>query len=268
MPNFRRARLSSRVWLPLLVALPLLTAFALPAAPEPVTLDAPIPDAAASLSDAETALRSLAGHVPYMSHPAALETALEVYYAYRSANREKVRKPYLYFVDLGLDNRTPRGYVFDMDRLELVEGPFTVSHGSGSSPVRDAVPTVFSNRPGSYTSSLGLYLTEETYDFRGTAYGKPYTSTGLRLRGESGRFNDAARERGIVVHGAPYVSATAAGRSQGCPAMEPERAERLLPLIANGALVFIYSPNDERWLNDGPWIRAAQQQQQQQQQQQ
>jgi hypothetical protein len=263
MPKFRRPRLSSRAWLPLFVALPLLTGFAVPAGPVPAALDASASNVAASLSDAETALRSLAGHVPHMSHPEALETAFEVYYAYRATNQDKVRKPYLYFVDLGLDNRTPRGYVFDMDRLELVEGPFTVSHGSGSSSVRDAVPTVFSNRPGSYTSSLGLYLTEETYGFRGTANGKPYTSVGLRLRGESGRFNDAARERGIVVHGAPYVTAAAAGRSQGCPAMEPERAERLLPLIAHGALVFIYSPNDERWLNDGPWLRAAQQQQQQ-----
>jgi hypothetical protein len=42
--------------------------------------------------------------------------------------------------------------------------------------------------------------------------------------------------------------------------MEPERAERLLPLIANGGVVFIYSPNDDQWLREGPWVRAAQQQ--------
>jgi hypothetical protein len=77
------------------------------------------------------------------------------------------------------------------------------------------------------------------------------------LRGESGRFNDAAEARGIVAHGAPYVTATAAGRSEGCPAMEPERAERLLPLLANGGVVILYSPNDERWLREEPWVRFA-----------
>lgn len=209
--------------------------------------------------DVETALRSLSPLVSESSHPAALETALSAYHRYRAERPTQVRKPYLYFVDLGLDARTARGWVFDMDRLELVEGPFTVAHGSGSSATRDAVPTVFSNQAGSNASSLGLYVTGDTYSFHGTAAGRPYTSVGLRLRGESGSFNDAARERGIVVHGAPYVTASGAGRSQGCPAMEPERAERLLPLLAEGSVVFVYSPNDERWLSEGPWLRSAEQ---------
>jgi hypothetical protein len=196
--------------------------------------------------------------VPKSSHPTALRVAVEAYYRYRVQRPHLVRKPYLYYVDLGLDNLTPRGYVFDMDRLELVEGPFPVAHGSGSSFTRDAVPATFSNLPGSHASSLGLYLAGATYTFTGRAAGRVYASIGLRLRGESGRFNDAAEARGIVVHGAPYVTATGAGRSEGCPAMEPSRAERLLPLLADGGVVFLYSPNDERWLRDGPWVRAEQ----------
>ena len=70
----------------------------------------------------------------------------------------------------------------------------------------------------------------------------------------SGRFNDAARERGIVVHGAPYVTDERAGRSEGCPAMEPERAERLIPLIAEGGMVFHFSPYDPQWLAEDPWV--------------
>lgn len=210
-------------------------------------------------ADLATALRSLSPLVVESSDAGALETALKVYYRFRAERPTDVRKPYLYFVDLGLDARTPRGWVFDMERLELVEGPFTVAHGSGSSATRDAVPTVFSNAPGSHASSLGLYVTRETYPFHGKAGGRLYTSVGLRLRGESGRFNDAAETRGIVVHGAPYVTPSAAGRSQGCPAMEPERAERLLPLLAGGSVVFVYSPHDERWLSEGPWLRWAEQ---------
>jgi hypothetical protein len=211
----------------------------------------------AAPADVATAIHSLSPLVVESSDPGALETALKAYYRYRAERPAHVRKPYLYYVDLGLDARTPRGWVFDMDRLELVEGPFTVAHGSGSSATRDAVPTVFSNASGSHASSLGLYVTRETYRFHGKAGGRPYTSVGLRLRGESGRFNDAAEARGIVVHGAPYVTRSAAGRSQGCPAMELERAERLLPLLAGGSVVFVYSPNDTRWLREGPWLTAA-----------
>lgn len=223
----------------------------------------PAAAAAEPTPDPEEAIAALSGAVTESSHPEALELAIRAYHEYRAAHPARAVKPYLYFVDLGLDNLTPRGYVFDMERLEVVEGPFPVAHGSGSSRTRNAVPSTFSNRPGSHASSLGLYLAQETYEFRGRAGGRAYRSVGLRLRGESGSFNDAARARGIVAHGAPYVTGQGAGRSEGCPAMEPERAERLLPLIANGGIVFVFSPNDERWLRDGPWVRAAQQQQQQ-----
>lgn len=210
-----------------------------------------------ALADAKAAVRALSGYVSNRSSSEGLRVAFEAYYRYRAEHADLVRKPYLYFVDLGLDNHTPRGYVFDMDELELVEGPFTVAHGSGSSATRNAVPTVFSNREGSHASSLGLYLAENTYAFAGRSGGKVYRSVGLRLRGESGRFNDAAEARGIVVHGAPYVTRADAGRSEGCPAMEPSRARRLLPMLANGGVVFIFSPNDGTWLKQGPWVRSA-----------
>ncbi len=204
----------------------------------------------------ESALSALAPVVGHTSTPEALRRAFQAYHNHRAAHPDEVTNPYFYFVDFGLDNATPRGWVFDMERLELVEGPFTVAHGRGSLTLRNGIPRDFSNRPGSYQSSLGLYVAQETYTFRGTAGGRRYSSIGLRMRGESGSFNSAARQRGIVAHGAPYVTASAAGRSEGCPAMEQQRARRLLPLLANGGIVFIYSPNDDRWLGQDPWVNA------------
>ena len=220
--------------------------------------DTPEPPASPEASRAaERALEALAPHVRKQSHPEALRTAINAYFAFAAAHPDQVRNPYFFYVDYGLDNRTARGYVFDMKAMKLVEGPFTVAHGSGSSVRRNTVPTRFSNKPGSYRSSLGLYVAQETYTFRGRASGRRYSSIGLRMNGVSGSFNDAARRRGIVSHGAPYVTARDAGRSQGCPAMEEDRAQRLLPRIANGGLVFLYSPRDKRWLSEGPWVRAA-----------
>jgi len=206
-----------------------------------------MPDTASLAWKVESALSALAPHIVAQSHPEALRTALHAYYDFVDSHPERVRNPYFYYVDFGLDNLTPRGYVFDMSSWEVVDGPFTVSHGRGSLAA-DGVPTRFSNQPGSYATSLGLYVTAETYTFSGRASGRAYTSVGLRLDGVSGSFNDNARRRGIVVHGAPYVTAARAGLSEGCPAMEQARARRLLPMIANGGLVFHFSPNDERWL--------------------
>jgi hypothetical protein len=72
----------------------------------------------------------------------------------------------------------------------------------------------------------------------------------------SGKYNSAARARRVVAHGAPYVTATKAGRSEGCPAMDPARAKRLLPLIADGGLIFLYSPNEADWVANDPWGAA------------
>jgi hypothetical protein len=205
----------------------------------------------------QAALDSLAPQVTKQSHTDALRSAFSAYFNFKAAHPEQVRKPYLYFVDYGLDNRTPRGYVFDMENLSVVEGPFIVAHGRGSSASKNAVPMRFSNAHGSATTSLGLYVAQETYGFSGHSGGKLYHSIGLRLTGKSGEFNSAARARGVVVHGAPYVSAASAGRSEGCPAMEQSRARRLIPMIANGGVVFHFSPNDKTWLREDPWVNAA-----------
>lgn len=205
----------------------------------------------------QLALDALAGTVRKQSDPGALRMAFQAYFNYKAANPASVKKPYLYFVDYGLDSRTPRGYVFDMQTLKVVDGPFMVAHGRGSAPPSSGVPTRFSNRQGSNSTSLGLYLAQETYGFSGKAGGRRYTSVGLRLKGLSGRFNSQARARGVVAHGAPYVTPTRAGRSEGCPALEQARARKLLPQIANGGLVFLFSPLDQGWMKQDPWANKT-----------
>lgn len=199
------------------------------------------------------AVEALAGSVKHLSHPEALAHAFRSYYAYKAAHPGEVRKPYLYFVDYGQPSTAPRGYLFDMDSLRIVDGPFTVAHGRGSSTGRIGVPTRFSNRSGSAATSLGLYVAQATYAFRGHTGGRTYSSIGLRLKGVSSGFNDNALARGVVAHGAPYVTARESGRSEGCPAMEPERAERLLPKLAEGGMVFLFAPDTE-WLTRDPWV--------------
>jgi hypothetical protein len=234
---------------------PVLTAAAAVVRGEPMTPAAAVRASDALAENTRSALDAFSTSVRGLSHSRALEDAFKAYFAYRAAHPEKVTKPYLYFVDYGLPSTTPRGWVFDMATLAVVDGPFMVAHGRGSSASRNGVPTRFSNVTGSAATSLGLYLAQELYDFRGTAGGMKYSSIGLRLQGLARGFNDNARARGVVAHGAPYVTSRGAGRSEGCPAVDPARAERLLPKLANGGMVFLFAP-DSRWMANDPWLDA------------
>ncbi|MGH7602468.1 MAG: murein L,D-transpeptidase catalytic domain-containing protein [Gemmatimonadaceae bacterium] len=204
----------------------------------------------------ESALHAFSSAVRPLSNPQALQKAFGSYFAYLAQHPADVKKPLLYFVDYGLPSTEPRGYIFDMRALQIVEGPFTVAHGRGSSTTQYGIPTRFSNAPGSEATSLGLYLAEDTYAFHGKTGGHPYSSIGLRLKGLSANYNDNALARGVVAHGAPYVTATKAGRSEGCPAMEPQRAERVLPELANGGMVFLFGL-DKDWMAANPLGAAA-----------
>ena len=229
---------------------------------KPLTVAAAAPAESASIEAGtavnaltKDAVSALSDKVRKLSSSQALEDAFHAYFAFKSEHPDEVKKPLLYFVDYGLSSTEKRGYVFNMDDLSIVDGPFTVAHGRSSSASRFGVPTKFSNSFGSNATSLGLYVTKSLYTFHGHSAGHPYSSVGVRLDGVSTGFNDNAYARKVVAHGAPYVTPTRAGRSEGCPAMEPSRAQRLLPELANGAMVFLFAPNS-KWLAGDPWIGA------------
>lgn len=202
------------------------------------------------------AIEALDGVVGPLSSSEALADAVRSYFAFKTAHPDAVRNPYLYFVDFGLPSTARRGYVLNMMSLKVLEGPFTVAHGRGSWPSPEGVPTRFSNAWGSGATSLGLYLTGQTYPFHGNSGGRSYRSIGLQLIGLSEGYNDNAFGRRVVAHGAPYVTPTKAGQSEGCPAMEQSRARQLLPKIANGGMVFLFAP-DSNWLTGDPWVSAS-----------
>jgi hypothetical protein len=38
--------------------------------------------------------------------------------------------------------------------------------------------------------------------------------------------------------------------------MEPSRAQRLLPKLADGGMVFLFAPNS-KWMSTDPWLAAG-----------
>jgi hypothetical protein len=95
------------------------------------------------------------------------------------------------------------------------------------------------NEEHSELSSVGGFVTNSgTYE---TAAGSPrdhrVRRTGLRVDGLD-TTNNHARDRGIVFHGAHYVTRNHAGRSNGCFATEQSVNDRLVVLIAGGSFVY------------------------------
>jgi len=137
-------------------------------------------------------------------------------------------------IDYSRPSTEPRLWVVDLASKQLLYEEL-VAHGQGSG---GATATMFSNEPETHRTSLGLFKTDDTY------VGKNGYS--LRLDGLDAGINDRARERAIVMHGAPYVSEAFVkangrlGRSWGCPAIRNDIAREMIDRVKGGSLVFAY----------------------------
>ena len=141
----------------------------------------------------------------------------------------------LSIVDLSLPSSKKRLFVIDVNCCKLIFNTY-VSHGRNSGK---EMATQFSNKPNSYESSLGFYVTGVTY-FGHHGYS-------LKLNGKEQGINDNAFARGIVMHSAAYVNEHMAssrgyiGRSEGCPAIPVRLNRNLIEKIKNGTCLYLYS---------------------------
>jgi hypothetical protein len=145
-------------------------------------------------------------------------------------------------IDYTKPSAAERLWVFDVATHALLFHEL-VAHGSGSGA---SIATKFSNDNDSHQSSLGLFLTGESFVGQ--------NGYALRLKGLEAGINDRAWDRAIVMHGASYVSELLAktwgqiGRSWGCPAVRLDVAKTLIDRVKGGGLIFAYYP-DPKWLS-------------------
>jgi hypothetical protein len=144
----------------------------------------------------------------------------------------------LTIIDFSKPSSQERLFVIDLEKEKIIFKTL-VAHGKNSG---ENYATRFSNNPRSHQSSLGFYITESTYMGR--------HGYSLRLNGIEGGFNDNAKNRAIVMHGADYVSKEfiastgRLGRSFGCPALPPEIANQIIDTIKEKSLLFIYARDE------------------------
>lgn len=196
--------------------------------------------------DVNTQLQHLSHKAPQLNKN-VLKLALT---AYSNANkRGAVKKPVLTVIDYSLPSNKQRMWVFDVRNERLLYNTY-VAHGKNSG---NNLAKHFSNRESSKESSLGTYITKNTYIGH-----KGYS---LNIQGLDRGFNDNAFNRRVVIHGAWYVEpsfikkAGRAGLSWGCPAVAATLAKPLINTIKNGSVIFAYFP-DKKFLSHSGYLVA------------
>jgi hypothetical protein len=178
--------------------------------------------------------------------PEVLDLALKA--ASRAQEQGHGQKNILAVIDYTLPSTRKRLWVFDLKKEKLLFCEL-VAHGKGSG---ENYAKVFSNREGTYASSLGLFEATETYQGK-----HGYT---LKLVGLEKYVNDNAEKRSIVIHGAWYVTEAfwkkygRLGRSWGCPALDKKVARRVIDTLKGGGLLFVYYP-DKQWLSGSNFLK-------------
>lgn len=163
------------------------------------------------------------------------------------------KKEIITLVDFTKPSTDERFYVLDMKNRKLLYSS-VVSHGRNSGGL---YATSFSNKRGSFKSSLGFFVTRNTYQ------GKNGYS--LVLDGLEKGINDRAKERAIVIHGAPYsnpsviASTGRLGRSLGCPALPQKVSRHIINAIKDGSLLYIYA-NNNNYMAQSSFFSTQQQQ--------
>jgi len=158
-------------------------------------------------------------------------------------------KPHiLSIIDFSLTSDKKRLFVIDIKNYKLLFVTYA-AHGRNSGKEK---AIYFSNEPESFKSSVGFFVTGETYS--GTH------GFSLRLRGYEKGYNDKALERDIVVHSADYVSDAIAkqqgfiGRSLGCPALAPPVNKAVINAIKDRSCLFIFG-NEGKYISDSKFLK-------------
>jgi hypothetical protein len=139
--------------------------------------------------------------------------------------------------DFSQSSSQQRLYVIDVRNRRVIYRTY-VAHGINSG---EEYASSFSNRMESCKSSLGFYITSGVYT--------GVNGLSLRIDGVDKGFNDNARKRSIVIHGANYVSLRVLhkygvmGTTFGCPAIPSEMTTQIIPVVKNGSCFFIYYPS-------------------------
>lgn len=152
-------------------------------------------------------------------------------------------------IDFTKTSNEKRFYTIDLQQKKIIYNTY-VSHGKKSG---DSVCDSFSDVFESHKSSLGFYITGNTYNGS--------NGFSLQLYGDEKGYNSNMAKRGVVIHTADYVSEAyiakngRLGRSFGCPVLPENIYKQVIETIKNKTLIFAYY-NDEKYLMTSKYLNV------------
>ena len=161
-----------------------------------------------------------------------------------------IKSEIMTIIDMRMPSSEKRLWLVNMSTNKVLLNTF-VAHGKHTGSL---YAKHFSNNPNTDETSLGLYLTGNAY------YG--HDGYSLYLTGLEPGFNDEAKKRHIVMHGANYVSQSfikkyhRLGRSWGCPAVPKNEIVPIVNTIKGGSLLLIFYP-DKNWLSHSKFLNCS-----------
>jgi hypothetical protein len=166
-------------------------------------------------------------------------------------NIDVPKKNIISIIDYSQPSVNKRYYLIDLENQDLLFNTL-IAHGKNSG---ENMARVFSNVPESKTSSIGFFITAETYEGS--------NGYSLRIDGIEKGINHNARKRDIVIHKADYVSQEfidqegRLGRSWGCPAFPNEVSNLIIEIIKDGSCIFVYG-EDVSYFQNSKYIEKNQ----------
>ena len=149
-----------------------------------------------------------------------VDKAIAIQKKYKVTNNK-----YVVMVDFSISIDQERLYIVNT-KTGKIEMTSIVSHGVNSGK---EYATDFSNEIGSYKSSLGAYLTEQTYN--------GYYGYSLIVKGLD-KTNSNAKKRKIIFHSTKKMKTK---WSWGCFSLPEKNNKKIIDMIKGGCLVYAYA---------------------------
>ena len=150
-------------------------------------------------------------------------------------------------IDFTKDCNTKRFYTIDLEKMKILYYTY-VAHGKKSG---ERIPTSFSDVVESNKSSIGFYITGDTYNGS--------NGYSLMLHGDEKGYNSNLAKRSVVIHTADYANENyiarngRMGRSLGCPVLPENIYKQVINTIKEKTMIFAYY-NDAKYLKTSKYL--------------
>lgn len=202
-----------------------------------------------ALKKAELNIKDLYSELNAAQYNLSFTAFRYAYIGYQSMRKQRKLndKDLFSIIDFTKDCNTKRFYTIDLEKMKILYYTY-VAHGKKSG---ERIPTSFSDVVESNKSSIGFYITGDTYNGS--------NGYSLMLHGDEKGYNSNLAKRSVVIHTADYANENyiarngRMGRSLGCPVLPENIYKQVINTIKEKTMIFAYY-NDAKYLKTSKYL--------------